>query len=99
MMEDLLRTACLPGRWYKVFADNCYNNDCIVEHLAATYSIYMGGTLQRSDATPLVRIGTATKPHLTIANPKGTLRLAKKTTSDVYIYSCVYSALVTLLTA
>ena len=69
MMEDLLSTARLPRRWYKAFADNYYNSEAIVEHLAATYSICMSGTLQRSNATPLVRIGTAPCP--TIANPKG----------------------------
>ena len=54
----------------------------------------MSGTLQRANATPLVRIGSATKPRPTIANPKGTLRMAKKTGSDVYIYSWMDSALV-----
>ena len=95
IMRHLIETCtCLPGRWYKIMADNYYNTVAFTAWLRNTLSILIGGTMQKKYVPAEVQIGSAKKPKPTRANPKGTLRIAQNHEDHVYIYSWMDSALV-----
>ena len=47
VIDHLIATARLPGRWYKCFMDNYYGSDPIARHLRDTRSINIVSTLQK----------------------------------------------------
>ncbi len=94
MAELIDGCTCLGGEHYKIMADNYYNSVSFSEWLRNERRMLIGGTMQRKSTTPLVYIGAAKRPKPTIANPKGTLKIAENLESNVYIYSWMDSSLV-----
>jgi len=83
----------LPGRWYKVMADNYYNTLALALHMMNNRSVLVGGTMQRKHTPRGVYIGSAKKPKPSQRNPKGSLKMVKATEGPVYFYSWMDSSL------
>ena len=83
----------LPGRWYKVMADNYYNTLTLALHMMNSRSVLVGGTMQRKHTPRGVYIGSAKKPKPSQRSPKGSLKMVKATEGPVYFYSWMDSSL------
>ncbi len=95
IMKTLIEgCSCFPGIWYKIMADNYYNTVAFCNWLRASKSMLIGGTMQRKYTPSIVHIGTAKRPKPSVANPKGTLRIAENHEYTMYIYSWMDSSLV-----
>ena len=82
----------LPGHWYRMILDNFYGRLEIVQHCLENYNLCLGGTMQRRHTTTLVYFGAGKKPRPTIANPKGTLKIAQVTGQPIYVYGYMDSS-------
>lgn len=82
----------LPGRNYKVFADNYYNSVELAQHMLRNREILVCGTMQKKYTPPIVYFGNGKRPKPSRIHPKGALKIAKKGDADIYIYSWMDSA-------
>ena len=83
----LLDSMQWSGNWYRLWLDNYYNSLDLTQHVLPTYSYCIGGTMQKCRRTNLIKFGDGKHPKPTVANPKGTLNIAKCIGQDIYEYA------------
>lgn len=92
VIDTLCSTAPLPGKWYKIMADNYYCTVEFCEYLRDNRRILVGGTMTKNHTVNLVYFGNAKKAKPSRAHPKGKLLVAKKLNNATYVYGWMDSS-------